>query len=119
METDCSEGESDTEGMCRLSTVCSDRSTSGSRKKRRHRSGSPKNKHKDKNKQKKRLSSKQKTDGQKASGASPAPGPNAPAAWHNGEQSQRGRNGKAGRLNHGEGEKGHDASNSSCQTTRS
>jgi len=25
METDCSEGESDTEGMCRLSTVCSDR----------------------------------------------------------------------------------------------
>ncbi|XP_056295594.1 serine/arginine repetitive matrix protein 3 isoform X5 [Pseudoliparis swirei] len=70
-----------------------------------------------------RLSSKQKTDGQKASGASPAPGPNAPAAWHNGGQSQRGRNGKAGRLNHGEGEKGHDklrlltASSASIQST--
>ncbi|XP_042355440.1 serine/arginine repetitive matrix protein 3 [Plectropomus leopardus] len=56
-----------------------------------------------------RLNSKHKTDGQKASGTSLSPGTNTPAAWHNGDHTQqRSRNGKAGRLNHGEGEKGHD-----------
>ncbi|XP_067463587.1 serine/arginine repetitive matrix protein 3 isoform X2 [Thunnus thynnus] len=55
-----------------------------------------------------RLNSKHKTDGQKASGTSLSPGPNSPTAWHNGDHTQRSRNGKAGRLNHAEGEKGHD-----------
>ncbi|XP_028451239.1 serine/arginine repetitive matrix protein 3 isoform X2 [Perca flavescens] len=53
-----------------------------------------------------RLNSKHKTDGQKASSTSLSPGTNTPAAWHNGDHTQRSRNGKAGRLNHGE--KGHD-----------
>eukprot|EP00064_Thunnus_orientalis_P005341 superscaffoldBa00000516_g5355 len=58
-----------------------------------------------------RLNSKHKTDGQKASGTSLSPGPNSPTAWHNGDHTQRSRNGKAGRLNHAEGEKGHDVCN--------
>ncbi|CAB1427038.1 unnamed protein product [Pleuronectes platessa] len=57
-----------------------------------------------------RLNSKHKTDGPKASGPALSPGPNSPATWHNGDHAQRSRNGKASRLNHGEGEKGHDAS---------
>ncbi|KAI3373447.1 hypothetical protein L3Q82_022054 [Scortum barcoo] len=57
-----------------------------------------------------RLNSKHKTDGQKASGTSLSPGPNTPTTWHNGDHTQRSRNGKAGRLNHAEGEKGHDSS---------
>ncbi|KAA8586419.1 hypothetical protein FQN60_000255 [Etheostoma spectabile] len=52
-----------------------------------------------------RLNSKHKTDGQKASSTSLSPGTNTPAAWHNGDHTQRSRNGKAGRLNHVE--KGH------------
>uniref|UniRef100_A0AAQ4QBX5 Serine/arginine repetitive matrix 3 n=2 Tax=Gasterosteus aculeatus aculeatus TaxID=481459 RepID=A0AAQ4QBX5_GASAC len=70
-----------------------------------------------------RLNSKHKTDGQKASGASLSPGNNAPASWHNGDHTQRSRNGKAGRLNPSEGERGHDklrlltASSASIQST--
>ncbi|XP_035482277.2 serine/arginine repetitive matrix protein 3 isoform X4 [Scophthalmus maximus] len=55
-----------------------------------------------------RLNSKHKADGPRAPGTLLSPGPNSPATWHNGDHVQRGRNGKAGRLNHVEGEKGHD-----------
>ncbi|GLD73626.1 serine/arginine repetitive matrix protein 3 [Lates japonicus] len=55
-----------------------------------------------------RLDCKHKTDGQKASSTSLSPGPNSLTAWHNGDHTQRSRNGKASRLNHTEGEKGHD-----------
>lgn len=58
-----------------------------------------------------RPNSKHKTDGQKASSTSLSPSANTPTAWHNGEHSQRSRNGKAGRLNHAEGEKGNDVRN--------
>ncbi|AWP00439.1 putative serine/arginine repetitive matrix protein 3 [Scophthalmus maximus] len=58
-----------------------------------------------------RLNSKHKADGPRAPGTLLSPGPNSPATWHNGDHAQRGRNGKAGRLNHVEGEKGHDVCN--------
>lgn len=58
-----------------------------------------------------RLNSKHKMDGQKVSSAPLSPGSNTPAAWHNGDHTQRSRNGKAGRLNHAEGDKGHDVCN--------
>uniref|UniRef100_A0AAZ3SMZ8 CWF21 domain-containing protein n=1 Tax=Oncorhynchus tshawytscha TaxID=74940 RepID=A0AAZ3SMZ8_ONCTS len=79
-----------------------DRSTSGHRRKRRYRSGKedPKNKLKDKTR--KRPNSKHKTEGHKACvSPSPSPGPDGPVTWHNGHhhQSDRGCNGKAGRLN--------------------
>nr|XP_019940962.1 PREDICTED: serine/arginine repetitive matrix protein 3 isoform X2 [Paralichthys olivaceus] len=70
-----------------------------------------------------RLNSKHKTDGPKTSGTALSPGPNSPATWHNGDHTQRSRNGKASRLNHVEGEKGHDklhlltASSASIQST--
>lgn len=58
-----------------------------------------------------RLNSKHNTGRQKAPGTSLPTGPNSPTAWHNGDHTQRSRNGKAGRLNHSEGEKGHDVCN--------
>lgn len=56
-----------------------------------------------------RLNSKHKTEGAKVSNTSP--GPNSPTARHNGDHTQWSRNGKTSRLNHGEGEKGHDVCN--------
>lgn len=55
-----------------------------------------------------RLNSKHKMDGQKVSGTLQSAGPESPATWHNGDHTQRSRNGKAGRLNHTDGEKGND-----------
>uniref|UniRef100_A0A1A8C2G0 Serine/arginine repetitive matrix 3 n=1 Tax=Nothobranchius kadleci TaxID=1051664 RepID=A0A1A8C2G0_NOTKA len=53
-----------------------------------------------------RLKSKHKAEGQKVSRTSPAP--SNPAAWHNGDHTQRSRNGNPGRLVHSEGDKGND-----------
>ncbi|XP_067350552.1 serine/arginine repetitive matrix protein 3 isoform X2 [Channa argus] len=69
-----------------------------------------------------RLNSKHKTDGLKASGPLLSPCPTSPTTWHNGDRTQRSRNGKPGRLNHSESEKGNDlhlltASSASIQST--
>ncbi|XP_076745060.1 uncharacterized protein srrm3 isoform X2 [Maylandia zebra] len=69
-----------------------------------------------------RLNSKHKTDGQKMSDTPQSPAPESPTTWHNGDHTQRSRNGKAGRLNHTDGEKGNDfhmltASSASVQSS--
>lgn len=51
-----------------------------------------------------RLNSKPRTDGSKVSSMMLSP----TTAWHNGDHTQRSRNGKTGKLNHTEGEKSHD-----------
>ncbi|KAK1882204.1 Serine/arginine repetitive matrix protein 3, partial [Dissostichus eleginoides] len=107
-----------------------DRSASGSRKKRRYRSpgetpsrssqrqgsccssrSASLSSTRSTSKSPSRLNSKHKTDGQKASSTSLSPGTNPPAVWHNGDHPQRSRNGRAGRPNHGEGDKVHDVCN--------
>lgn len=55
-----------------------------------------------------RMNSKHRMDGSKVSSALPSPNTNTPTDWHNGDHTQRNRNGKTGKLNQTEGEKSHD-----------